>query len=224
MITQPQACFNELLNKNNSSCSSCVYKFINQKCKMSQFTSPAHKHLVFIYFFKEILNKRSILTQVSISLRMLQTYKETKKEITLSVIQSQAMRLSSVSSSHWISVAFDQVANHIYVGPVQTPALCRQSCHFRQQFIPPTGDWIESARQSPSGFCQKRHHQKSNFCCRFRVASGHVFTVQFYSLSTNITQCLNEELSNVSTSRKSIWIHIRPKTSISLALVPNLLI
>lgn len=87
-----------------------------------------------------------------------------------------------------------------------------------------TGDWIESARQSPSGFCQKRHHQKSNFCCRFRVASGHVFTVQFYSLSTNITQCLNEELSNVSTSRKSIWIHIRPKTSISLALVPNLLI
>lgn len=91
---------------------------------MSQFTSPAHKHLVFIYFLKEILNKRSILTQVSISLRMLQTYKETKKEITLSVIQSQAMRLSSVSSSHWISVAFDQVANHIYVGPVQTPALC----------------------------------------------------------------------------------------------------
>lgn len=72
-----------MLNKNNSSCSSCVYKFINQKCKMSQFTSPAHKHLVFIYFLKEILNKRSILTQVSISLRMLQTYKETKKEINL---------------------------------------------------------------------------------------------------------------------------------------------
>lgn len=137
MITQPQACFNESLNKNNSSCSPCVYTFINQKCKMSQFTSPAHKHLVFIFFLKEMLNKRSTLTQVSISHRMLQTCKKTKKEITLSVIQSQAMQLSSVSSSHWISVAFDQVANHIYVGPVQTPALCRQSCHFRQQFIPP---------------------------------------------------------------------------------------
>lgn len=137
MITQPQACFNELLNKNNSSCSPCVYTFINQKCKNVSVHLTGSQTSCFYFFLKEILNKRSILTQVSISLRMLQTYKETKKEITLSVIQSQAMRLSSVSSSHWISVAFDQVANHIYVGPVQTPALCRQSCHFRQQFIPP---------------------------------------------------------------------------------------
>lgn len=100
----------------------------NVKC----LSSP-HRltNILFLFFFKEILNKRSILTQVSISLRMLQTYKETKKETTLSVIQSQAMRMSSVSSSHLISVAFDQVPNHIYVRPVQTPALCRQSCHFR---------------------------------------------------------------------------------------------
>lgn len=107
---------------------------INLLTKNVKCLSSPHRltNILFLFFFfKEILNKRSILTQVSISLRMLQTYKETKKEITLSVIQSQAMRLSSVSSSHWISVAFDQVANHIYVGPVQTPALCRQSCHFR---------------------------------------------------------------------------------------------
>lgn len=54
------------------------------------------------------------------------------------------MRMSSASLPQWISVAFDQVPNHIYVWSTHTPALCQHSCHFRWQFIPPDRlvDWI----------------------------------------------------------------------------------
>lgn len=36
---------------------------------------------------------------------------------------------------------------------------------------------------------------------------------QFYCLSSNIPHCLNEESPNIFTSRKAIWMHIKPKAS-----------